>query len=267
LFVVFLYGAAVGKYEVFPHAYLRSAKDAVDAVIEAYTPPEPDEFKTHRTSGGVKVWDRSAAVDGVTLLALRRNNSMVATLIDMDGRELHRWEIPFSSVWPEAPHLLYQAPDSDISWHGIHLFGNGDLLLNFEGGNFPGGGGLVLIDRDSKPRWSLGRNTHHDLEVQPDGGIVVTAHDYREEGVEACSRFLVPPYYEDALLIVSTEGADRLDRRKGAGSDLRVGGALQIAVPFGADANGALHLWARVQDRLPRPVAPQQCQRAARIAR
>ena len=135
-------GAAIGLGDGFEVGvalpFIQHSGGSLDGFVEAYTPPEPDEFPTRRTQGGVTVWDRSAALDGVTLLGMRRNNEMVAVVVDMEGRELHRWALPYSAVWPEAPHIIRQAPDSQISWHGMHLFANGDLLFNFQGGNFPG---------------------------------------------------------------------------------------------------------------------------------
>ena len=127
----------------------------------------------------------------------------------MDGNELHRWQLSFSDAFPgDAPHIIARADDAQIAWHGVHLYSNGDVLLNLEGGNFPFGGGLVLIDRDSQIKWILARNTHHDIDVQPDGSIVVLAHEYLENGSPDCAPYIKPPYLADAVLTISAEGKE-----------------------------------------------------------
>ncbi len=66
-------------------------------------------------------------------------------------------------------HVAFVGDDARIQWHGVHLFPDGGLLLNFEGFLFPFGGGLVKLDRDSRVVWKVARNTHHDVDVAADG--------------------------------------------------------------------------------------------------
>ena len=62
-------------------------------------------------------------------------------------------------------------PRRTSSPHGAHLFPNGDILLNFQGGFFPYGGGIVRLDKDGKVLWKVARNTHHDIHVDDEGFI------------------------------------------------------------------------------------------------
>ncbi len=206
LMAVFAYGVIVGKYEIFPFEQLNSAKDAVNALKQEIDPEDDPTFDSPRDRGGVTRWERGAAYDGVTFIAMQRDGGMLGLLVDMEGKELHRWRLAFSEVWPKAEQLVSQGPDERFIWHGMHLFPNGDLLVNFEAGGFPAGAGLVLMDRDSKVRWKLPVNSHHDLQVLPDGRIMVAAHVYNREGIAACQPFFKPPYMEDLLLTVSPDG-------------------------------------------------------------
>ena len=199
-------GVLVGAYEFFPYEVLRDAKAAADALLDKYSmPPEPNAFVVDHDKAGVTIHNPNKAFEGYTFLTVYRDGYHKAVLIDMRGGVLHEWRVNFSDVWPEAPHIIEQARDAAIHWHGAHLFQNGDVLFNFESGNFPFGGGLVKIDKDSNVVWALERNTHHDLDVAEDGTIYVAAHNYRTDAVGDPA---VPeaPFLEDVILKVSPDG-------------------------------------------------------------
>lgn len=210
--LLYVGGMVAGKFKLPPYELLDEAHDALVALKDKHwVPEEPFALNTEREQGGVVTWDKARASPGLTLLTAYRDGSFGGSLVDMEGRTVHRWEASFGEVWPEAPHVRDRAPDRMVNWHGAYLFPNGDLLLNFQGGNFPLGGGLVRLDRHSRVVWALPRNTHHDMDVLADGTIVVPAHAWREEGVPECERLLEPPYYEDQILLVSPEGKVRAE--------------------------------------------------------
>jgi hypothetical protein len=152
--------------------------------------------------------DAARMAPGATLVVANTAEGFGAWLVDADGRELHRWRAAFSEVFPEAPHLLYQASDDMIAWHGTHLFANGDILFNFQDSHFPFGGGLVKLDKDSKVIWKLARNTHHDVSMAEDGTIWVPSQHYRPQGLPGLFH-LKPWYYEDTVLEVAPDGSVR----------------------------------------------------------
>lgn len=202
----FAYGVLVGVYRYFPYDILHDAGMAADAVREKYSmSPEPHAYVVDHDKAGVTVYNPAKAFNGYTFLTAYRGGQHKAILIDMRGDILHEWSTQFSDVWPQAPHVIDQADDAAIHWHGSHLFSNGDVLFNFESGQFPYGGGLVKIDKDSNVLWSLERNTHHDVEVIEDGTIYVPAHYFRSEPVGDAGN-LKPPYLEDVILEVSPGG-------------------------------------------------------------
>lgn len=207
--IAYAVGIATAKYQFWPYRHINEAKDAANALWVTYFPEERPEFSSPNKVGGVTRHDPAGAQEGVTFIPLRDDKGPAAVLVDMDGKELHRWQLSFSDAFPgDAPHIIARAPDDQIIWHGVHLFPNGDVLLNLEGGNFPFGGGLVLIDKDSRIKWKLARNTHHSIDVQPDGTIVVLAHDFLPDGVPSCAPYMLAPYLADKVLTVSADGKE-----------------------------------------------------------
>jgi hypothetical protein len=205
--LMFLVGVAVGKYEIWPFAVLNAARDAAVATWTRFTRPETPQFASRFTQGGVTRWERGATQDGLTFFAYKGEVETGARLIDMEGRELHRWQVSFAEAFPgDPPHIRVKGPEEAIVIHGAHLFPNGDILAILEGGNFPFGGGLVKLDKDSKVLWTVARNAHHSLEVQPDGRIVVLSQEFRDNGVPACHDFFIGPSYDDQIIIVSSDG-------------------------------------------------------------
>lgn len=208
-FLIFLAGMVAGKFKLPPYASLNAAKDAAVALKDKYwQAEEPFTYPTRRAQGGVVAWDRAATDPGYTLMTgYFGEGQFGARLIDMEGRVVQSWKVAFSDVWPgEAPHIRNRAPDRLVAWHGVRLYPNGDLLFNFQGGNFPGGGGLVRVDKDSRILWKIARNTHHDIAPRADGTMAVVAHNWREDGIPACRGLLDPPYHEDSILTVTEDG-------------------------------------------------------------
>jgi hypothetical protein len=154
----------------------------------------------------VTTLDERAAAPGATLLSLYDGEQFVGRLVDLRGNVLHEWRASFREVWGASPaHVAFVGDDARIQWHGVHLFPDGGLLLNFVGFLFPFGGGLVKLDRDSRVVWRIARNTHHDVEVAADGTIWAAAVNYRQDAIPELPR-IEPWFYEDVILKISPSG-------------------------------------------------------------
>lgn len=204
--LAFGYGVMVGVYQWWPYDVLQEARQAAEDLQKKYQiESEPFAVAVAHDRAGVTIYQPDKAFDGYTFVTGYRDDGQEAILVDMQGNVLHEWRAMFSEVWPSAPHIVDQAHDRAVQWHGAHLFPNGDVLFNFESGNFPYGGGLVKIDKDSDVLWALARNTHHDIDVLADGTIYVPAQRNRTEPYGALPG-LKPPFYEDLILKVSPDG-------------------------------------------------------------
>jgi len=110
------------------------------------------------------------AADGFTLYTM--TDGARATLLDMRGTVVHRWELPFSRALTHAPHVEEPLPDEHIYWFNCYVYPNGDLLAIYQSDcDTPYGYGLVKLDKDSKLLWAYAGHAHHDLDVDVDGKI------------------------------------------------------------------------------------------------
>ncbi len=142
----------------------------------------------------VTIHDRSAAYNGLNLYA--SGHGPEAVLMDMEGRELHRWRYPFRDVWPD-----WKFNEDNVNWQfwrRVHLFENGDLLAIFEGF------GLIKLDKDSNLLWAFDGKAHHDLQVTDDGRIYTLTREA-----------VVDPKYHDGewildnyISVLSPEGVE-----------------------------------------------------------
>ena len=121
-----------------------------------------------------------------------------AILMDMEGNELHRWNLPFQRAWPDVP--LEQIPNfSRDYWRRAYLYENGDVLAIFEGF------GLIKVDKESNLIWAKANGAHHDLDVMPNGDIyVLTRKTHMVPRIHA-----EKPVREDYLSVLDKQGNER----------------------------------------------------------
>lgn len=219
----FLYGYETHSKKIFPYQLIRRAKAMVRGDA-----PRPDghwQYATRRASrAGEEISDdvrevgvlpylsgykRAGGASGVTVLDLERAQPGVnlyvsghrpeASLIDLEGRELHRWRARPVDTWD--PGLRPSEAERKQSknwdfWRRVHLLEDGSLLAIYEGA------GLVKVDRDSRPVWAFWGGCHHDLEVLEDGTILVLSRTLHE-----LSRY-GRPILEDFLSTLSADGEE-----------------------------------------------------------
>lgn len=207
LAIAFAYGVAVGKYRLFPHTAINGAADALQdwqenwrhylGVRSRFLVP------TDRESGGVTVFDREAVAPGYTFMTMYRDGRYGASLIDLDGRTVHTWDLAFSEAFPEPTHLDIVPPDSDVSIHGSELLPNGDVVLSF------GLQGAARIDRCSRVMWTVPSATHHALDHLANGDTLILSARKQTAGNPDQPRLNPGPdgfIWEDIVLRVRADG-------------------------------------------------------------
>lgn len=211
-FLAFLTGAGVVLARLPPSESLRRLYLAgvalywqVVARDETYS---ADLWKpAPRRERGVTVLDRNRVQPGYTLYT--SGDSARASLIDLDGRVLHEWRLPYRAVWqPGTGAVRRPVAESHIYFRKAQLLPDGSLLVLYDGvGDTPHGYGLVRMDADSRPLWSYLQRAHHDFDIAPDGHVLVLTHEISEQ-VFAPRPQLRTPRIDDFVVELDASGRE-----------------------------------------------------------
>ena len=116
---------------------------------------------------GVLRHDPARTQPGYTLYTVAPDLSV--HLIDMNGREVHRWFVPKDEAIPEAkgPRTLFGLLEPQVE--GGYLYPNGDVILVYEVKSlgFPATP-LVKLDKDSRIIWRTEIKSHHAIQLVDD---------------------------------------------------------------------------------------------------
>jgi len=147
----------------------------------------------HRARGGVTRYVRRLAHDGLNLFNSREQ--AVARLMDMEGRELHRWssEETGTALKRFREMLPSFLPGYLLGWNHVELLEGGDLLVIATHHM------LLRLDRLSNVVWKLDISAHHDVAIGPDGNIFVLV-----DGVRTTELDGRPVAFQDDLVLIVT---------------------------------------------------------------
>jgi hypothetical protein len=206
----YLVGAAVMYFQLPTSDFLDRAFSGAKAWYERGQSTFPvlssEAAAIAKEKEGIRIDQAEQTADGFTLYTLTGGSR--ATLIDMRGTMVHRWELPFRKAWPHPSHLESPLADEQIYWFRCHLYPNGDLLAVYQSdGDTPYGYGLVKLDKESRLLWAYANNVHHDIDVGEDGTIYTLAQRIVTKP-PAGLEFLDPPYLTDSLVVLSPDGQE-----------------------------------------------------------
>ncbi len=157
---------------------------------------------------GVLAYDAARAQPGYTLYALAPD--LTAHLIDMDGRELHRWSVSRKEVMPEATgeaSTLFGMFEPQVE--GGHLFSNGDLLLVYEQKTIGASDTtLVKLNKDSQVLWKTQVHTHHAVEVVKDRIYALTGTLQPASSDPGVPNLAGTPYIDEGVSILDRRGIE-----------------------------------------------------------
>jgi len=209
LFLCFLGGAWVVLAQVFPYPWLAQAYEGGMALLAKETqyrdPYQTDFWKAARSDAqGVTRYVPAKAQDGLTLYT--SGDAARASLVGMDGLEVHAWQLPYSAVWDDTSPIEDPQPDAYIYWRKAKVYPNGDLLAVYvASGDSPWGYGLVRIDKDSRLLWKFLGQAHHDVDVGADGRIYALTHEIRDNTYQDFPQLAVPRI-DDFVEVLSADG-------------------------------------------------------------
>jgi len=153
---------------------------------------------------GVRRYDAARTQPGYTLYTLAPDLS--AHLIDMNGRELHRWSLSRDEVMPRSadePRTLFGSFKPQVETG--HLFPNGDLLLVYEQKAIGASDTLLVkLDKNSRILWKTQAKTHHAVEVVADRIYALTRDN--KPASPAIANLAGMPNIDESVSILNSEG-------------------------------------------------------------
>lgn len=210
-FIGFIAGSVATLSEAKPARVVEDAYRAGTALyskMTQYTDPlQFDLWRPERTAArGTTIYQPDKVQPGLTLFTT--GDTQKAQLIDMDGKVVHEWGLPFSELWDDTAAVKAPQPDSHVYIEKTHLYPNGDLLALYVAvGDTPWGYGLVKYDKDNRVLWKYLQNAHHDLDVAPDGKVYVLTQEIGQDDLTQYPH-LKAPRIDDYVAILSPEGQE-----------------------------------------------------------
>jgi hypothetical protein len=207
----FVAGSVATLSEAAPARIVENAYRAGTALYSRATqyndPLQFDLWRAARTEQkGVTRYDPAKAANGLTLYT--SGHDQKARLVDMEGRVVREWGVPFSQLWDDSAAVRNPQPDTHVYIEKTHLFANGDLLALYVAvGDTPWGYGLVKYDRDNNVLWKYLAHVHHDLTVAPDGRIFVLTQEIGQDDLPQY-RHLKAPRIDDYIAVLSPDGRE-----------------------------------------------------------
>ena len=150
--------------------------------------------------------DAARAQPGYTLYTLAPDLS--AHLVDMNGRELHRWSLSRDEVLPAAsmdPRTFFGRLDAQVE--GGYMFANGDLLMVYEQKAIgPWDTLLVKLDKNSHVLWKSELKAHHAVAVVGDKIYALTGEMKAPSSTPVIPNLLGMPYIDESVSILDSDG-------------------------------------------------------------
>ncbi|WP_372847379.1 arylsulfotransferase family protein [Pontiella sp.] len=208
----FAAGAVVSEFQLSPiygfFSQAFSAAGALKVKTFEYNKKRSTDLwtKTRRTAAGVVLWNKDKAYKGYTFLV--SGHAQEAYLLDMKGRTVHKWAMPFRKAWPSHPHIKRLVGEAYMAWRQAVLLPNGDVIVVFIGqGAAPWGYGLARIDKDSNVLWTVDDYFHHDVTLGEDGNIYTLVHRVSKKDIPGLPE-VRQPYFRDYAVVYSPDGKE-----------------------------------------------------------
>jgi len=178
--IIFIAGGIFAINDLQPTKFFFDGFEHFMVFLQELIQVRPDFLQEKKYSGeGVVIKDDAHTFDGLTVLQGIFKEGVQLKLIDMDGSEIHHWDVDFFKIWPEPEHLYPERiiPKSHYNYHsqGMVVHRDGSVVVNV--GDF----GTAKLDKCSNVVWKLDRMTHHSITLTEDGSYWIPGHrDPRE---------------------------------------------------------------------------------------
>ena len=204
LLIFLAYGMASEKYQIFPSPLLHNlVNNAQLALSEIRGDTQTWYYVDAKNRKQVETLDQARVQPGLTLITgIGDKRSLFIKVINYQGDVIHKWDIDWHQIWPNATHLPEKIvprgkPGTHI--HGSRLMENGDIVFNFE--NL----GLVKLDACGKTIFKVPYPTHHAIDVDENGHFWVPGQINHQSKVAEYPNYK-PPFKDDTIVELATDG-------------------------------------------------------------
>lgn len=171
----FLAGGLFGAAGLQPVRFMAEGFLATRNLYLELTQTRPEIlFPIVHPGSGVVIHDPGRTSAGLTLVQGLLPGGPQVRLIDMSGREIHRWNVDFFAAWDAPSHIIpaENIPKSPLHYHtqGFAVRPDGSILVIIAGK------GAVNMDRCGEVLWTVDRMVHHSVTAAPDGGYWLPSH-------------------------------------------------------------------------------------------
>ncbi len=207
-FAVLLLGYTIHAKQVWPYPIFKNGLEAITDIAlhaKSYLGLFPTRSAVHKpgTDSGVVIHKPEKVEPGNIFLAGIFGERNLMKLMSPEGKELHRWTVPFYKAIPNLDHILpvelRPRNETMTHIHGAHVFRDGSVVFNFDYH------GLVSVDACSNIQWVKPQMTHHAVTGAEDGTLWVLSRNHYDKPV-AHLPLLKPPFFEDTVLHISRDG-------------------------------------------------------------
>jgi Arylsulfotransferase (ASST) len=209
-FLCFMWGLITPFSRTFPYGILINSIRGSQAWIVGRRYADPYQAfswvkpRPSKEGFGVTRYDPERAYNGYTLFTA--GHTQGAFLIDMRGKIVHEWHLPYREVWNREAAVKNPVPPNRIYLRRAYLYPDGNLLAIYvAAGVTPWGYGLVKMDPHSRPIWAYLDHAHHDMAVGPDGKIYTLVQKIRKVPFPDLPNVPLPAI-EDFVVVLSPDG-------------------------------------------------------------
>lgn len=204
--LAFLYGFATRNFNWPPSEFLERAwlqAQFADLDQNQKSTPWFVEPRVYFREGIRSVRPAETSQAGLTLIATWWKDlgwSKGLKLIDRQGNVVHKWRIDGSEIFPAPSDKHVRRDPSRTRIHGIHLFPDGDVLVNISYV------GTARIDACGDVVWSRAWGSHHSIDGAEDGTFWVTAGTFEIPEDDSARYRGLDPEYRPRMLRITGDG-------------------------------------------------------------
>lgn len=195
------YGMLAHSQKLFPVPQIQLAAQGANSLFDRVSGRLPWYYR--QDAGETQTTVSATYTPGLTLVSgMAADRRMAATVVDANGKPVHRWQIDLFDLWPDRSHLpasLQPKERPGTLIHGTVLLPNGDLVFNFERL------GLIRLDICGSVVWRLPYRTHHSIYRDESGNFWVPGQITRTEPSDALPNYR-PPFEDYTVLEISPAG-------------------------------------------------------------